>query len=150
MRLSTTLKRIRTHGCDFALAVVGASAISCGLTAQPAAADAPVANDAPIKIERCAVTIRSVLQDPFNGLRAEFATGLAIRFLNLRRVTATAVRISVRYQGSSETIAERGAFAGGVPIERTFATFAGNLSGGESAACRVTSVTFADGTQWNE
>ena len=106
------------------------------------------AGDAPLRIERCVVTSRSELLDPLNSLRIDFVSGVNVRFVNLRQATATAVRFSFRYQGDTVSLTEHGMFASGLRIERSYATFAGQVSGGSSTSCTALQVTYDDGTTW--
>ncbi len=106
------------------------------------------AADLPLRIELCVVTSRSLLLDPLNSLRIEFVSGLNVRFVNLRHATATAVRFTFRYQGDTVSLTDRGMFATGLPIERSYPTFAGQASGSYAATCNVSQVNFDDGTTW--
>jgi len=104
---------------------------------------------APIRIERCAVNVRSFLQDPFNGMRMNFVSGISLRFVNVRDVAATRVNISLHYQGATETMVAGGTFAAGDLIDRDVAAFSAALYAGPSPNCSVTSATFADGSTWS-
>jgi hypothetical protein len=130
---------------------IAASSIVAGVVfVAPAAAPAGQSGgERPIRIERCAVESRTLLTDPFNSIRTNLVTGISVRFTNLRDVAATRLTIVVRYAGSSESIAERGAFAGGRPFDRTVPAFTGDAYAGASADCRLASAAFADGTTWD-
>ena len=116
------------------------------LTAWAQTSPAGTTTDSPLRIERCLVISRSELLDPLNSLRIDFVTGLGVRFVNLRHATASTVRFTFRYQGETVVVTERGTFATGLPIERTYATFAGQVSGGRAADCNVSQITYDDGT----
>lgn len=135
---------------DRRLAVVITMVVALPLTSCVAAAEqrSAGADASPIRIERCAVLSRSVLQDPLNGLRMEFVSGIAVRLRNIGRTSVASVNMMFGYQGSSRTIVDRGTFAPGSSVDRTYETFAGMTSGSDVAACRVVSVTFTDGTIW--
>ncbi len=131
-----------------------AGVIACTIGARPVCAADSAHETSPqpnasVRLERCAVQTRSVLQDPLNGLRVDFVSGLVLRFVNLSRVQATLVRFTVRYQGSIETVTDRGAFATGIPVEHTFAAFAGTVYGAEAARCSIVWATYADGSSWS-
>lgn len=107
------------------------------------------ASGPPIVVERCSIVSRSVLQDPFNGLRQDIVTGVDLRLKNVGRIPAAVVVVVVRYQGSTQTIVSRGTFAPDAAFERTLTVFAGNSAGSSDASCRVSSVLASDGSTWN-
>jgi hypothetical protein len=82
-------------------------------------------------------------------MRVNSVSGVSVRFTNLRDVAATALTFVLRYTGSTESIEEHGAFAGGRPIDRTLPAFTGADYTAAVADCRVTSAAFADGTTWD-
>jgi hypothetical protein len=123
-----------------------------GLAAEAAAEPRPQVvptADAPIRIERCAVIGRAESRDPFNALPENYVSGIAIRFASLRAAPATLVRFRVRYEGSSDTVVERGTFTANVPIQRVFPSFSGSFIDGDTASCTALSATFGDGSAWS-
>jgi hypothetical protein len=73
---------------------------------------------------------------------------LQISFVNQSAVTATGVKIAVRYADRTQILDDAGTFATGTPITRNFVPTGGGLYDGSSAQCTVEAVTFADGSVW--
>lgn len=108
-------------------------------------ADAP----SPIRIDGCRVNVRTYLVDPFNSQRVNDVSGIAVRFVNVGALTAIRAELGVEYGGSTQQAAVSGTFLSGRSIERTVGAFAGTTYTSASAACRIRSVLFADGSAWN-
>lgn len=80
---------------------------------------------------------------------APFQVGyLRITFVNQAPMAATNVRFAVRYADRTQIIDDAGTFSSGTPITQDFTPAAIAPYGGNSAACSVESVTFADGSTW--
>jgi hypothetical protein len=73
---------------------------------------------------------------------------LQISFVNQAAVTATGVKIAVRYADRTQIVEDAGTFSTGTPITRNFVPAGGGAYGGGSAQCAVEAVTFADGSVW--
>jgi hypothetical protein len=137
----------RREGSPLRLAAaVLVAALACARPA-PAPGGESLA-DGPIRIERCAVDSRTLLADPFNSARTNLVTGVSMRFTNLRDVAATRLTVALRYAGSAESVAARGTFPPGRPVDESVPAFVGAAYVGPSADCRVTTAAFADGTTW--
>jgi hypothetical protein len=101
----------------------------------------------PIGVTRCDVSQMSYLL-PEGGITPTL-NSLQISFVNHAPVAAKDVKFVVSYAGASETIDDRGTFSNDVAIEHNFDPSV-NLFGNGAAECSVASVTFADGTTWQQ
>ncbi len=101
----------------------------------------------PVGVTRCDVAENSYVL-PEGGISPQL-NSLQISFVNHAPVAAKDVKFVVRYAGASETIDDHGTFSHDVAIEHTFDPSA-NLFGNGAAECSVASVTFADGTTWQQ
>ena len=101
----------------------------------------------PIGVTRCDVS-QSTFPLPEGGI-APALNSLQISFVNHAPVAVKDVKFLVSYRGASETIDDRGTFSQNVAIEHNFDPSA-DLFGNGAANCLVASVTFADGTTWQQ
>jgi hypothetical protein len=101
----------------------------------------------PIGVTSCNVSQTNYLL-PEGGISPQL-NSLQISFVNHAPVAAKDVKFVVRYAGASETIDDRGTFSNNVAIEQSFDPSV-NLFGNGAANCSVASVTFADGTTWQQ
>jgi hypothetical protein len=101
----------------------------------------------PIGVTRCDVSQTNYLL-PEGGI-APSLNSLQISFVNHAPVAAKDVKFLVNYRGATETIDDRGTFSNNVVIDQSFAQSV-NLFGNGAAECSVASVTFADGTTWQQ
>lgn len=101
----------------------------------------------PIGVTRCDVSQLSYVL-PEGGI-APSLNSLQISFVNHAPVAAKNVKFVVRFGGASETIVDRGTFSQNVAIEQSFDPSV-DIFGNGAADCSVASVTFADGTTWQQ
>jgi hypothetical protein len=101
----------------------------------------------PIGVTSCNVSQTSYML-PEGGLSPTL-NSLQISFVNHAPVAAKDVKFLVRYAGATETIDDRGTFSQNVAIEQSFDPSV-DLFGNGAADCTVASVTFADGTTWQQ
>jgi hypothetical protein len=104
---------------------------------------------APIRIDSCSVSSRSVLRDTLHSIPQLVVDGVSVRFTDTTPAAATQVDINVRYDGLTKAIVERGDFSSGVTVERKSATFGDADYAGPNATCSVAAARFSDGTTWN-
>jgi len=111
------------------------------------ASASPLAATPPVSVVACDY---SVVQSASLGLpeQTPFQVGnLRITFVNQAPLAATNVRFAVRYADRTQIIDDAGTFATGSPVTQDFSP-ATNSPYGNSAACSVEAVTFADGSTW--
>jgi hypothetical protein len=99
----------------------------------------------PIAVTQCNL-FQNVFALPEGG-PSPATRSLQISFVNHSPVAAKAVRFIIRYGGATQTIDDRGTFSQNVAIEHSFDPSSVNSG---SAQCEVASVTFADGTTWQQ
>jgi hypothetical protein len=101
----------------------------------------------PIAVTRCDI-VQNVIPFPYDAGAFPGTNTLDVSFVNHAPVAAKDVRIVVTFQGSTETIDDRGTFSQNVAIDHTFDPSAGFGSG--AAQCSVASAQFADGSVWQQ
>ncbi|HTJ28579.1 MAG TPA: hypothetical protein VMA36_20665 [Candidatus Limnocylindria bacterium] len=96
-----------------------------------------------ITVQKCALLPR--------GRRGLVSQGIEIQFVNNARVNVSQVTFNVVYHGKSAVIPDHGTFTPGTVIKHDFLDqYVGDtLTGATPEVCRVSSVTFADGTVSN-
>ncbi len=82
------------------------------------------------------------------GFRDSTVAGFIIRYTVNSATAAREVHFVVRYDGKNLPLVDRGTFAPHTPIKREFDKYTPAYAG-DAAECRVTSVTFADGSRWD-
>jgi hypothetical protein len=99
----------------------------------------------PIGVTRCDV-VASTPALPFDAMSSPAVNTLEVSFVNHAAIVAKDVRITVSFEGSTQTIDDRGTFSPNIAIDHSFGPTA--TYGGGAAQCSVASVQFADGTSW--
>ena len=108
----------------------------------------PPAAQYPIGVTRCDVVEFTPALPPDGGGPSS-TRSLEISFVNHAPVAAKDVRIVVSYAGQTQTIVDRGTYSPNITIDQTFDPRTTAFGSG-AAQCSVSSVTFADGTTWQQ
>ena len=101
---------------------------------------------APISVTSCSPNAGDIVTPYPSAIRT--SNGLAIRFANTSGNAVTDVQFVARYNGRTETIDDKGAFAPGAVVNHDLHAFDDGVYSGGDASCTVSKVDFADGTSW--
>jgi hypothetical protein len=101
---------------------------------------------APIRVTACSIDPEySYPNGGDSPIRTLVARYLDIKFINVTRITISAVAFTIKDGASTKTIVDDGTFSPGVTIAHTFySPFRNN----NKVVCRVSATDFNDGGMW--